>query len=160
MHSIGRDLPAGYDVRPAIARDGSRVEKDMRPVDRAELESLEGRPAAEILSGAIAGGMRVLTIRSEPVVVYGIAACAGLPGHAMPWAATVATLDHDDLMNIMWLSRHQLEAWQRRWPTLQALCDTRNVFHRDWLTWLGFLPSGRPAACGVTGQAFDLFVRR
>jgi hypothetical protein len=66
----------------------------MRPADRAEIEALEGRPAGEFLTETIGGRSCVLTIRSEPMVLYGIVACEGLSGHAMPWLATTSTLAH------------------------------------------------------------------
>lgn len=118
--SLARHLPAGYGLRRATTADAQHVGRLMRPADRAEIEALEGRPAGEFLAETIGGRSRVLTIRREPMVLYGIVACEGLFGHAMPWLATTSTLAHDDLMNIMWMSRLQVDLWQRRSPVLQA----------------------------------------
>jgi hypothetical protein len=111
------------------------------------------------LAGSIATAPRVLTIHQEPMMLYGVVACADLPGNAIPWAATTSTIEHDDLITIMWMSRFQVDAWQRRWPTLQAVCDVRNVFHREWLEWLGFTQRGQLDAFGAAGLPFDLYSR-
>ena len=66
---------------------------------------------------------------------------------------------HDELTTVMWLSRLQADAWQRRWPVLQAVCDVRNDFHREWLEWLDFVPQGRVEAFGAAGLPFDLYRR-
>jgi hypothetical protein len=158
--SLARSLPAGYGLRRATAADAQHVGRLMRPADRTEIEALEGRPAGEFLTETIGGRSCVLTIRSEPMVLYGIVACEGLSGHSMPWLATTSTLAHDDLMNIMWMSRLQVDLWQRRSAVLQALCDSRNSFRREWLEWLGFLRSGHLAAFGAGRLPFDLYARR
>ncbi|MFI4932016.1 MAG: hypothetical protein ACHP83_17365 [Burkholderiales bacterium] len=158
--SLARHLPAGCALRRATAEDARHVDRLMRPADRAEIEALEGRPVAEFLAEAIADRSRVLTIDREPVVLYGIAACDGLPGHSTPWHATTATIAHEDLMTVMWLSRLQIDLWHRHSPTLQALCDSRNFFRRDWLEWLGFIKGGHLAAFGAARLPFDLYVRR
>jgi len=157
--SLAKHLPTGCAIRRATGDDVRHVGRLMRPADRAEIEALEGRPVGEFLADAIALQSRVLTIDGEPMVLYGIAACEGLPGHATPWHATTATIAHDDLMTIMWLSRLQIDLWQRRSPTLQALCDSRNLFHRQWLEWLGFVRGGHLAAFGAARLPFDLYVR-
>jgi hypothetical protein len=109
--------------------DATHVAALLRPVDRAEMEALEGRSAADVLAGSIATAPRVLTIHQEPMMLYGVVACADLPGNAIPWAATTSTIEHDDLITIMWMSRFQVDAWQRRWPTLQAVstCATSSI---------------------------------
>lgn len=161
--SFAKHLPPGWAVRHALSRDALHVSGLLRPVDRDEMEALEGRPAREVLAETIAGrGLaiaRVLTIHAEPVVLYGVAACEGLPGNAMPWRATVAGLGTDELSTIMWMSRLQLDVWQHRWPTLQAVCDTRNLFHRQWLEWLGFTARSHLDSFGAAGRPFDLYVR-
>jgi len=157
--SLARHLPAGCAVRRATAADAARVAGRLRTIDRAEMEALEGRSALEVLGGWMADTPRVLTIRGEPAVLFGIEPCTGLPGHAMPWLAIVSTMTHDDLMNVLWLSRLQVDAWQRRWPVLQTLCDARNLFHRQWLEWLGFEPQGRVDGFGAAGLPFDLYRR-
>lgn len=154
-----KHLPAGYAVRRATAGDVAHVAPLMRPVDRVELEALEGRPAGEILACAVAGPARVLTIAAEPLLLYGIVACEGLPGHAAPWLATTSTISHDQLVEIMWLSRLQIDVWQRRWPVLQAVCDTRNQFRSDWLQWLGFAHRGHLRAFGAARLPFNLYMR-
>jgi len=63
-------------------------------------------------------------------------------------------------MNIMWMSRLQVDLWQRRSVVLQALCDSRNSFRREWLEWLGFLRRGHLAAFGAGRLPFDLYARR
>jgi hypothetical protein len=68
-------------------------------------------------------------------------------------------IEHDELIAIMWMSRVQIGTWQRRWPTLQAVCDVRNVFHRQWLEWLGFTQRGHLDAFGAAGQPFELYSR-
>ena len=157
--SFARHLPEGCALRRATAEDARYVGRLLRPADRAEVEALEGRPVAEFLAEAIADRARVLTIDREPVVLYGIAACDDLPGHSTPWHVTTATIAHEDLMTVMGLSRLQIDLWQRRSPTLQALCDSRNLFHRDWLEWLGFAKAGHLAAFGAARLPFDLYVR-
>jgi hypothetical protein len=156
---LAKHLPAGCAIRRATAADASHVAALLRPVDRAEMEALEGRSAADVLAGSIATVPRVLTIHQEPMMLYGVVACADLPGNAIPWAATTSTIEHDDLITIMWMSRFQVDAWQRRWPTLQAVCDVRNVFHREWLEWLGFTQRGHLDAFGAAGLPFDLYSR-
>lgn len=152
-------MPANCAVRCATAADAFHVGVRMRPVDCAEVEALEGRAVREFLTEAVAAGARTLTICGEPVVVYGIVACDELPGHAMPWLVTTSTIGHDELICMMWMSRLQIELWQRRVPVLQMLCDSRNVFRRQWLEWLGFEHGGHLAAFGAAGLPFDLFIR-
>lgn len=157
--SLARHLPAGCALRRATVADAAHVAGLLRPVDRDEMEALEGRPAGEVLAGWLGNLPRVLMLRGEPALLYGIEACAGRPGHASPWLAIISTIAHDDLMSIMWLSRLQVDAWQRRWRTLQTVCDARNVFHRQWLEWLGFAPQGRVEGFGAAGLPFDLYSR-
>jgi hypothetical protein len=169
-------LPADYVVRRATAADAGHVAKLMRPADREEMEALEGCPAFDVLRGWMTPPMsnpmaqrptearrvpapRLLAIDDEPVVIYGIMPSAGWAGHATPWLATVSTMTHDALTTVMWLSRLQVDAWQRRWPILQAVCDARNDFHGQWLEWLDFVPQGRVEAFGAAGLPFDLYRR-
>ena len=42
---------------------------------------------------------------------------------------------------------------------LQALCDSRNDFRREWLEWLGFVRCGHLAAFGAARLPFDLYAR-
>jgi hypothetical protein len=70
-----------------------------------------------------------------------------------------ATLGHDDLVDVLWLSRFQIDAWQRRWPVLMMVCDARNRFRARWLDWLGFERRGRVECFGAAGLPFDLHVR-
>jgi hypothetical protein len=158
--SLTRRFPAGCALHRATAADAFHVGVRMRAVDRAEIEALEGRAVREFLAEAVDHGARTLTIRDEPVLLYGIVPCDALPGHAMPWLATTATIAHDELMTVMWMSRLQIELWQRRRPVLEALCDSRNGFRRQWLEWLGFEHGGHLGAFGAAGLPFDLFVRR
>lgn len=157
--SLSRLLPAGCAVRRATAADARRVAHLLRAPDRAEMEALEGCPALEVLQGWMTSTPRVLTIHGEPVVIYGIAAAAGAAGHATPWLAIVSTIAHDDLMNVMWLSRAQVDSWQRRWSVLETVCDSRNHFHRQWLDWLGFVRQGRVETFGAAGLPFELYQR-
>lgn len=169
-------LPMGYAVRRATAADAGHVANLMRPADREEMEALEGCPAFDALRGWMTPPMsnpmaarsgearrgpvpRLLAIDGEPVVIYGITPTAGWKGHATPWCATVSTMTHETLTTVMWLSRLQVDAWQRRWPVLQAVCDARNDFHGQWLGWLGFVPQGRVEAFGAAGLPFDLYRR-
>lgn len=156
---FAKHLPVGCAIRGATAADASHVAALLRPVDRAEMEALEGRSAADVLVSSISAAPRVLTIREEPTVLYGIVACVGLPGNAIPWAATTSTIEQDDLAAVMWMSRVQVDVWQRRWPMLQAVCDVRNAFRRDWLEWLGFTQRGRLEIFGAAGLPFDLYSR-
>jgi hypothetical protein len=55
------------------------------------------------------------------------------------------------------MSRIQIDTWQRRRPTLHAVCDVRNVLHRAWLEWLGFTQRGHLDAFGAAGRPFDLY---
>ena len=157
--SLARHLPADFGLRRATAADANHVGPLMRPADRAEIEALEGRPVGAFLSDMIGGAARVLTVRGEPMVLYGIVAAQGLTGHAMPWLATTSTVLQHDLINIMWMSRLQVDLWQRRSAVLQAVCDSRNGFRRDWLEWLGFLRISHLAAFGAAGLPFDLYSR-
>ena len=169
-------LPADYVVRRATAADAGHIAKLMRPADREEMEALEGCPAIDVLRGWMTPPMinpmatrsddvrrgpapRLLAINDEPVVIYGIMSSAGWAGHATPWLAAVSTMAHDELTSVMWLSRLQVDMWQRRWPVLQAVCDARNDFRGQWLDWLGFVPQGRVEAFGAAGLPFDLYRR-
>jgi hypothetical protein len=71
----------------------------------------------------------------------------------------VSTLAEADLVDMLWLSRAQVDAWQRRWPTLQTVSDARNPFRAQWLEWLGFERRGRVERFGAAGLPFDLYVR-
>lgn len=161
--SIAKHLPAGCAIRLSVETDVTHVAGLLRPADRAEIKSLEGRPAGEVLLSAIGepgpGRARTLTIREQPVVLYGIVPCEGLGGSATPWIATIDRLEDGELMDIMWLSRMQIDFWQHRWPTLRVVCDVRNLFHRQWLQWLGFEVQGRVRSFGAAGVPFDLYQR-
>jgi hypothetical protein len=169
-------LPASYTVRRATAADAVHIANLMRPDDRAEMEALEGCSVLDVLRGWMTAPMinpmaqptaetrrtpvpRLLTIDGAPVVIYGIVASAGWAGHATPWLAAVSTMSHDEVTTVMWLSRLQVDAWQRRWPVLQAVCDVRNHFHGQWLEWLDFVPQGRVEAFGAAGLPFELYRR-
>jgi hypothetical protein len=157
--SLARHLPDGYVVRRTTGSDARHVGARMRAVDRAEIEALEGRDACEFLADAVEHGAWTLTIGGEPVLLYGLVPCVDLPGHATPWLVTISTIGHDELMTVMWMSRVQIELWQRRTPVLEVLCDSRNSFRREWLEWLGFERGGHLAAFGAAGLPFDLYVR-
>jgi len=172
----GMALPTGCAVRRATTADAAYVTNLMRPADRAEMEALEGCSTLDVLRGWMTAPTsnpmaqhpseacrtpvpRLLTVAGQPAVLYGIVASAGWAGHATPWLAAVSTMAHDELTTVMWLSRLQADAWQRRWPVLQAVCDVRNHFHREWLEWLDFVPQGRVEAFGAAGLPFDLYRR-
>ncbi len=158
----GGGLPLGWEVRRAVPGDAETVIAQVRDADRAEMEALEGRPALEVLCGWMEEPSSVLTLAGEPIAIFGIIACLGEQvgeAAAMPWATIVSTLDTDDLTNLLWLSRFRIDAWQRRWPKLQVLCDARNRFRRQCLEWLGFEWQGRVERFGAAGVPFDLHVR-
>ena len=162
MATPGGGLPAGWKVRRAVPGDAETVAALLRDADRAEMEALEGRPALEVLCGWMEEPSRVLTAAGGPIAIFGLIPCLGERAGAtaaMPWATTVSTLDTDDLTDLMWLSRLRVDAWQRRWPKLQVLCDARNRFRRQWLEWLGFEWQGRVERFGAAGVPFDLHVR-
>ncbi len=158
--SLARHLPEGWALHSATTADAFHVGVRMRPADRDEIEALEGRVVREFLTDAVAHGARTLAIRGEPALLYGIVACDDLPGHAIPWLVTTSTIGHDELMTIMWMSRLQVELWQRHTDVLEAPCDSRNTFHREWLEWLGFQHGGHLATFGAAGLPFDLYIRR
>ena len=130
--SPARHLPAGCSVRRAAPGDAEHVATLLRADDRLEMEALEGRPALDVLQGWMSGGSHVLVVRGDAVAIFGIVACA-VPGGAAcadasadpgasfpaehraatPWAAMVSTLGGEDLVDVMWLSRFQVDAWQR-----------------------------------------------
>jgi hypothetical protein len=155
--SLSRRLPAGYSVGRASIADALHVAGQLRDVDRAEMEALAGRRPVDVLARWITHTSRVLRIHGEPVVVFGIEASVDTARHAMPWFAAVSSLATDDLTNVMWLSRQQVELWQRRWPVLENLCDARNAFHRQWLQWLDFERLERVEHFGAAGLPFDLY---
>jgi hypothetical protein len=161
--SLAKHLPPGYAVRNATAADAAQVAQLLRPVDLAEMEALEGRPALQILASMVdapdSAPARVLTICKVPVMLYGIVACEGLPGNAMLWLASIESLAQDDLMNVMWMSRLQVDVWQHRWPRLQVVCGVHNIFRRQWLEWLGFAARGHLEAFGAARRPFDLYER-
>jgi hypothetical protein len=64
-----------------------------------------------------------------------------------------------DLVDMLWLSRLQIDAWQQRWPELQTGCDARNRFRAHWLDWLGFECRGRVERFGAAGLPFDPYIR-
>jgi len=157
-----RGLPPGCSLRRALCGDAKRVASLLRGDDRLEMEALEGRPALDVLQGWMSGGSFVLLIRGEAALIFGIVPCSGVRAEyraAMPWVAMVSTLGHEDLVDVLWLSRLQVDAWQRRWPVLQTVCDARNGFRSQWLRWLGFKRHGRVESFGAAGQPFDLHVR-
>lgn len=126
------------------------------------MEALEGRPALDVLRSWMSSGHRVLVMHGDAVAIFGIVACAVVPTGprvATPWAAIVSTLGSEDLVDLLWLSRFQIDAWQLRWPVLQTVCDARNSFHGQWLDWLGFERRGRVERFGAAGLPFDLHVR-
>ena len=160
--SPARRLPPGYGIRRPLPGDAERIACRLPIDDGVEMEALEGRPALDVLRGWMLGGSHVLLVRGEAVAVFGIVPCFGLPPDrraATPWAAMVSTLGREDLVDVIWLSRLQLDAWQRRWPVLQTVCDARNRFRSRWLDWLGFERHGRVERFGAHGLPFDLHVR-
>jgi hypothetical protein len=160
--SPARHLPPGCTIRRAAPGDAQRVASVLRADDRLEMEALEGRSALDVLQGWMSGGSHVLAIRGDAVAIFGIVPCAIAPGEhrvATPWAVLVSTLGRDDLVDMLWLSRFQVDAWQQRWPVLQTVCDARNAFRGQWLDWLGFERRGRVERFGAAGLPFDLHVR-
>lgn len=160
-----RRLPAGCRLRRAAKGDAAHVAGLLRTDDRLEMEALDGRPALDVLEDWMRSGCHVLTVRGEATAIFGIVACPGssvAPGRhaATPWAAIVSTLGGDDLVDVMWLSRFQVDSWQRRWPLFQTVCDTRNAFRRHRLDWLGFEHRGRVEGFGAAGLPFNLLVRQ
>ena len=156
---LSRHLPAGYAVGRVGVADALHVVPLLRAVDREEIEALVGRPALDVVASWITHSSRVLTIHGEPSVLFGIEPSTTQPGHAMPWTAAVSTMPFDDMMNVLWLSRLQIDFWQRRWRVLENVCDARNGFHRQWLEWLGFQPEERVEKFGAARLPFDLYSR-
>ncbi len=161
--SLARHFPAGWEVGCADPCDADHVGARMRIVDRIALETLEGRAARDVLAGYVANAglthARVLRVAGRPAALYGLRAAKDYPGDAMTWVATVDDLPHEDVVFLMWMSRMQVDAWQRRWPVLRACCDRRNLFHLDWLNWLGFRPHGKSSLPGPVPLALDLYIR-
>lgn len=159
MLYLGDHLKNGWAVRTARPSDTTAIARTMRGADRAELEALEGRPADHALRGALSSNSRTLTLWSEPVAMWGIVPCVGLPGHSMPWVATTSALTAGALTDFMSMSRLQVRLWQRRTVVLRAIVDSRNHFRRDWLQWLGFVQCGHLSAFGAARLPFDLYLR-
>lgn len=160
--SAARHLPAGCSLRRAAPGDAERVADLLRVDDRLEMEALEGRPALDVLRSWMSGGSHVLVVRGAAAAIFGIVECSDIlhpQRMATPWAAVVSTLGDEDLVDMLWLSRLQVDAWQRRWPVLQTVCDARNRFRSQWLDWLGFEHRGRVERFGAAGRPFDLHVR-
>lgn len=157
-----RGLPPGSSTRRAVPGDAQHVASLLRGDDRLEMEALEGRPALDVLGSWMSAGSHVLLIRGEAAAIFGIVPCSGAPAEyraATPWAAMVSTLGREDLIHLLWLSRLQIDAWQRRWPVLQTVCDARNRFRSQCLGWLGFECRGRIERFGAASVPFDLHVR-
>jgi len=157
-----RHLPPGCSLRRAAPGDAQRVASLLRADDRLEMEALEGQPALDVLQSWMGSGSHVLVVRGDVAAIFGIIDCYGVAQpHRMatPWAALVSTLCHEDLVDVLWLSRRQVDSWQRRWPVLQTVCDARNGFRRQWLDWLGFERRGRVERFGAANLPFDLHVR-
>jgi len=159
-------LPPGCSIRRAASGDAERIASLLRAEDRLEMETLEGRPALDVLRGWMSAGSHVLVVRGDAAAIFGIVPCADCGASvaseqraAAPWAAMVSTLGDDDLVDLLWLSRFQIDAWQRQWPVLQTVCDARNRFHSQWLDWLGFECQGRVECFGAGGRPFDLYMR-
>lgn len=162
VQSPARGFPPGCTVRRALRGDAERVASLLRAEDRLEMEALEGRPALDVLQGWMSSGPHVLTIRGEAAAIFGIVPCLDLRANyrlASPWGVVVATLNPEDLIDVVWLSRLQIDAWQRRWAVLRTVCDARNQFRSRWLDWLGFQCRGRVECFGAAGLPFDLHVR-
>lgn len=162
VQSPVRGLPSGCSVRRALRGDAERVASLLRADDRLEMEALEGCPALDVLQGWMSNGPHVLTIRGDAAAIFGIVPCLGLTTThraATPWGVAVATLSREDLIDVLWLSRLQVDAWQRRWEVLRTVCDSRNQFRSRWLDWLGFQCRGRVECFGAAGLPFDLHVR-
>jgi hypothetical protein len=167
MTAPARGLPPACNLRRTAPGDAEHVAALLRSGDRLEMEALEGRPALNVLQGWMSGGAHVLAVHGEAAAIFGIVACdlvqpdqrAGGQRMATPWAAVVSTLGHEDLVDVLWLSRLQVDAWQRRWPVLQMVCDARNSFRGQWLDWLGFERRGRVERFGAAGLPFNFHVR-
>jgi hypothetical protein len=163
---LARRLPGSCAIRHAVPGDAERVAALLRDADRLEMEALEGRPALAVLQDWMSGGSYVLVMRGDAIAVFGIIPCidaavaAEHEAAATPWGAMVSTLGDEDLVDVLWLSRLQVDAWQRRWPVLLTVCDARNRFRGQWLDWLGFERQGRVERFGAAGMPFDLHVRR
>ncbi len=157
-----RGLPPGFSLRRVARGDAERVANLLRADDRLEMEALEARPALDVLHGWMSTGAHVLVIRGHVAGIFGIVDCPSVPHSrcmATPWAAMVSTLGYEDLVDVLWLSRLQVDVWQQRWPVLQTVCDARNRFRGECLNWLGFKRRGRVESFGAGGLPFDLHVR-
>lgn len=155
-------LPAGCGLRRTSPNDAERVTNLLAADDRLEMEALEGRPTLDVLQGWTGSGSHVPLIRGDAAAIFGIVPCSGVPTTfraATPWMALVSSLGHEDLIEVLWLSRRQVDAWQRRWPVLQTVCDVRNRFRSHWLDWLGSERRGRVEHFGAAGRPFDPHVR-
>ena len=160
--SPARGFPPGCSMRRALRGDSERVASLLPSDDRLEMEALEGRPALDVLRSWMSEGSHVLLIRGEAAAIFGIVPCSGVSAEyraATPWAAMVSTLDRADLIDMLWLARLQIDAWQRRWAVLQTVCDARNHFRRQCLDWLGFECRGRIERFGAADLPFDLHAR-
>lgn len=157
--SSPRTLPADYAIGRVGQGEVMEVCGRLRGEDRAELAALEGRPTADVLRSWIRPSSRVLTIGNRPAVVYGVEPCADLPRHAIVWTVATASIAEADMNKIMWLSRLQVDLWQRRWPVLLNVCDARHAFRRHWLEWLGFESERQLERFGTAAIPFHLYRR-
>lgn len=134
-------------TRPALRADAEWISTRLRPEDKAEVETITGLPATEVVPFSFDLSSEAYTFRlasgrlaaqKDPAVLFGVCDDPTSPGKGVMWLVATPEITLAPL-SVLRECRYWCEHFRRRYQGgLQNLIDTRNDLHVRWLKLLGF----------------------
>jgi hypothetical protein len=127
-------------TRPATEEDALHIERNLRPEDRREVETVSGKVEG-MLSVFLSLSRSAYTFRfdnGDPFAIFGVVTDPKHEGYGAVWLLATPEISQAKRSVL-----REAERWANRWVKyypkgLHQLVDSRNTLHLRWLKKLGF----------------------
>lgn len=151
-------------TRPAIPADIGSIAENLRQADKEEIQAASGKPPGLILGHSYLVSRPCMTLvgrDGNPMGMWGVVPDGKYPEAGRIWLLGTDDLVEDSLNRVRFLREagHHLSSVAQRYQVLFNFMDARNVVHRRWLQWLGFVFVAEHPSYGAEGRSFLEFCK-
>jgi len=147
------------EIRPAQKKDALRLARNLRPIDRLEVEAMAGgQPLHKALIEVLGKSFRAKAgyLDAELVAVWGITAHTALSRDGTPWLLATNALDGKEARRaFLKMGQHEMHELTDGYHRLWNLVHESNHLAIKWLKFMGFTFPGRRFT--LAGEPFLYF---